>query len=434
MEGVRRAQLPIRLDSITPGDGDCFSRAVWSQCQRPEVAQALQGHQALRSRNHQTLKAMLDNFIKKTNLAVVMEMKQMYEREVQPVGREEDGGREETWDAYWRRMLRVGEWADGIFIQGMAWFLRHDIIIVMDTATPQQPYITVSGSWEGPDGPCAGAPLVLGYVESLHYQSLLPLDEQPFRPRLFNPRTTEDTIKDAKNQKNHKIQHQNKDQEKKTEAPDGFVFKSSNETVKITESKEEAGGYICPFCHTEQTRLPSHMMKCHKDEHEDMENLVEVFKKYVHNKRQAKSLAKKNDEDSENVKKFQRENKAKSLAKKNDEDSENVKTFQREKEAKSQAKKNQQAKSPAEMFAASRQKYHEEIMYGPIFPCVCCHRLLFRSNVIEMTEATISAIRRKAEEARARGKRPDQQVKGWVSHKILCYTVLKHNVFVSTCC
>ena len=37
MNGVRRAELAMKLDDITEGDGNCWYRAIWSQLQRKEV-------------------------------------------------------------------------------------------------------------------------------------------------------------------------------------------------------------------------------------------------------------------------------------------------------------------------------------------------------------------------------------------------------------
>ena len=186
MQGVRRAQLPFKLDTITPGDGNCFSRAVWSQIQRPEIHEDYI--------NYDDIKKRVANFVEKTELPMIRAFKERYETEVQPATRKENGGKEETWDAYWQRMLRNQEWSDSIFIQATAWFLEKDIFIIFSTATPENPFITISGSWEGPDHPCEGAPLLLGYVEGLHYQSLLPIDQQPFRPQGFNPWTPEETM------------------------------------------------------------------------------------------------------------------------------------------------------------------------------------------------------------------------------------------------
>ena len=188
MEGVWRAQLPLQLDTITPGDGNCFSRAVWSQCQRPEIAELLPDNFS----SYLDLKDRLHKFIMKTGLLVVTEMRERYERDVAPAGREELGGRVETWYAYWLRMLQDRVWSDDVYIQGMAWFLQMDIHIVMSTATPMMPLFTISGSWDGPDHTTHGGPLILGYIPNVHYQSLLPLF--PLQTPIHNPRTIGETI------------------------------------------------------------------------------------------------------------------------------------------------------------------------------------------------------------------------------------------------
>lgn len=185
MAGVRYAQLPLELDTITPADGNCFSKGIWSQCQRPDVAPMLPAN----FKDYRDLKQKLHNFIMKTQLRVVTEMKERYVRDVQPAAREELGGKEETWDGYWKRMLGDKEWSDGIYIQGMAYFLQMDIVLVMSRATPDRPYTIVSGSWDSPDGPTHGGPLILGYLEGRHFQSLLPL--QPIQSRIHTTMTVE---------------------------------------------------------------------------------------------------------------------------------------------------------------------------------------------------------------------------------------------------
>ena len=43
MNTVRRLQLPLRLDAITEGRGNCFPLSVLAQCQRQEIKQHLNG-------------------------------------------------------------------------------------------------------------------------------------------------------------------------------------------------------------------------------------------------------------------------------------------------------------------------------------------------------------------------------------------------------
>ena len=61
METVSRAQLPFKLDKITQGDGNCFYRGIWSQCQRSQVSgtvSQLHGH----IKDHQELKTKSEMF------------------------------------------------------------------------------------------------------------------------------------------------------------------------------------------------------------------------------------------------------------------------------------------------------------------------------------------------------------------------------------
>ena len=41
METVNRLQLPLILDQLTEGRGDCFPIAILQQCRRPEINQKL---------------------------------------------------------------------------------------------------------------------------------------------------------------------------------------------------------------------------------------------------------------------------------------------------------------------------------------------------------------------------------------------------------
>ena len=116
MAGVHRAGLPLKMDSRTVGDGNCFPRAVAQQCQRAAMA-------INTVRDHKDLRKELCKFMVETELQVVQDMKRVWEV---------SGGVMEPWDAYWQRMSVDKEWVESMFIQGMAWFLERDIHIVLD--------------------------------------------------------------------------------------------------------------------------------------------------------------------------------------------------------------------------------------------------------------------------------------------------------------
>ena len=80
-----------------------------------------------------------------------------------------------TWEEYWEVMIRNYVWVDYVFIQSAAWYLRHDIIIVMTTSPENRPFITISGKIIDENIPCPGIALTIGSKSSVHYQSLLPL-------------------------------------------------------------------------------------------------------------------------------------------------------------------------------------------------------------------------------------------------------------------
>ena len=76
MVGVRKAQLPLTLplNDITEGDGNCFFRAVLSQCQRPEVA----APENIKNLDHLSLRRKICNFMLKSQLPVVLDLRQRW--------------------------------------------------------------------------------------------------------------------------------------------------------------------------------------------------------------------------------------------------------------------------------------------------------------------------------------------------------------------
>ena len=169
MEGVRRAQLPLilPLNDITEGDGNCFFRAVCSQCQRPDV----NVDDDIKHLDHLSMREKICKFMRKSLLPCVHKFKRIW-YETQEYG---------NYDQYWKDMEESGKWADGPVIQATAWCLGRRIYVVSEQANLDDPFLIFSGNWDGSDRPCDGAPLWLGHLTGVHYQTLM-LDEKESMP------------------------------------------------------------------------------------------------------------------------------------------------------------------------------------------------------------------------------------------------------------
>ena len=181
---IRRLGLPFKLDNITEGDGNCFSRAVVQQCQRAVFQEELEREKRYTG-EYTTLKKKVVEFATGFKINLVIEMKKRYEswQEEEKEERKRKGETTESWDKYWKRMRMDKEWADAKFVQVTAWYLNRDIYMIPETATEKTPWMTISGNWQSPELPCSGVPLLLGYNNGLHYQSLLPTEESKGRPQ-----------------------------------------------------------------------------------------------------------------------------------------------------------------------------------------------------------------------------------------------------------
>ena len=54
----------------------------------------------------------------------------------------------ETWEQYWLRMVTDKTEVDHMFIQGTAWLLEVDLLIIDTSFTMDNPYIHISGNIE----------------------------------------------------------------------------------------------------------------------------------------------------------------------------------------------------------------------------------------------------------------------------------------------
>ena len=438
--GVRKAGLALKLDAITKGDNNCFFNAVFAQVQRPDVAQELAGEAPIRGPHDLRLKVA--RFAKKSKLAVVDKFKRIYYETYPP----------ELWDGFWNRMQQDQEWADAITAQATAWFLHHDIHIVFACGAEK----TFFGSWDREGASCDKTILLLGYLNNIHYQSLLPQGEAVFSPATFQPMAFHDIIKvvlEAQREKNQTQQGQGgsnlEDQippKKAKPAENGaknwdFDFKWSSGTLCVKPTKDK--GWICPFCHSEEKRIMSHIKRKHLISTQ-LQNFTDVekdFRKHTINKSTQIERDRKRQIDKEGFNRQHREAMRATRSRQRAADKEGFDRRSREAKGATRSKKrladeegfmedqrkawkvskkkrlNEDPKKYKRLEKiknlkygrkigssqeAAVKKFHHETCYGPVFECVCCRILNFRHNVVPWNEKTQAQIRTKANEAHIR--------------------------------
>ena len=195
-EIIRKTELPFKLDEITVGDGNCFTRAIFQQCQRNPVKNYLRSRQ-VNLRNYMEVKNNVCQFMmKESNIPMLREFKVSFEARQREARLR--GEHAHTWNQYWMTMAKDGEWVDAVFVQATAWYLYSDIhLIPTATATKENPFFTITGNYTFETASCPGPALLLGYNSNLHYQSVLPIDEQK-RVEILDPQTIESILSDVR--------------------------------------------------------------------------------------------------------------------------------------------------------------------------------------------------------------------------------------------
>ena len=177
LNAIDRCGLPLKLDTPTQGDGNCWVRSVEQQLERPELEEQLNKRtQQLLSvkkpKRYLVLKKSIAEFATTSQHPTIRRAKERFEKEGQGAI---DGV---TWESHWSQLARDREWSDGLMVQATAWFTGHDIQLVMTTGTPEEPFRIIRGNLEDAEKDCPGHPLWIGYHNSIHYQSLLPTGEE----------------------------------------------------------------------------------------------------------------------------------------------------------------------------------------------------------------------------------------------------------------
>ena len=181
-----------------------------------------------------------------------------------------------------------------------------------------------------------------------------------------------------------------------------------------TSKTEE--GISCPFCMIPQKQIISHIKRSHHTEMQEnckTEDYEPELKRYLRKIKDQKIIKKKKEADPDFFAKRQQKYRMQQLLmnptefrrKKNAQTKESLSRLSHLGKAKLVEYKNKWAKLNAarnKTFEAAKKRFHEEIMYGPIFPCVCCHGVYFRHQVVPYNEKLQDKTRAQAKAAEMR--------------------------------
>ena len=181
---IKKSGEGLVLDRRTRGDGNCCSRALVQQCQRPPVKLFLQSR-GITIVGFMQLKEEVAQFIvDNRNTEKVLNLRRNFEYSQMTI--QAEGLERRSWRQYWSDMKQdAGEvvgpqwllyWADDIWLQAAAYYLNMNIhIIWAGAATDGRIVSDVDGDWSPVDE--EKPTLYLGYIVDAHYQSLLPQAE-----------------------------------------------------------------------------------------------------------------------------------------------------------------------------------------------------------------------------------------------------------------
>lgn len=456
LESLRRNEVDdmFMLDQLTRGKGNCFMVAMMQQLRREEVYERSRPDikEVAASMNHRIFRVRVYDWVKKhLNHPKINSMREMYE--LDQAIRRDLGEETRSWNDYWNNMLKDGIWADQCFVQASALFLNMDIWIMDTTCTKKKPYFPVEGNLE--DSEFTTDVLYLGLAHESHYQSLLLNDQEDMdvveeeekdeeeeeknededEEKYENEEKTEE---DEKNEEEDIEQEESKDEEEwnDEELEYGDEKKGKNKDEVIESNK-------CPICEKKLKNVLLHIRKsknCKSKISKAKLDKLEARSKGIRKAKTKKNFEKFKKEKikkigNEGVLKSQNASKAKSRKKlQNDKElkdksrkklgndneikaksrkkmrDENYEELQeRENEHQANSRKRNKLENEEEVKEKERNRkamsrkignssksrlnrFREDIMYGPLFICICCHGKIFRHGVQEFTEKLMKQI------------------------------------------
>ena len=101
LKKIQSLQLPLKLDDITEGRGNCLPLAILAQCRRPEIFQQLDGSMKyIICQNDPTgLRQQVHRFMVNSTHPKIQEYKRRYEEIISVIDKR-------SWNEYWQVMIR----------------------------------------------------------------------------------------------------------------------------------------------------------------------------------------------------------------------------------------------------------------------------------------------------------------------------------------
>ena len=300
--------------------------------------------------DYRYLKTEVSRFMLESTEQSVLNFKREYEEHFQPVEKE-------SWASYWEKMTRDGEWADYLFVKGTAWFLEHDIHIVLTSATEQNPFITIKGNLQCEEHPSSGIDLILGSNNNKHYQSLLPLSAETNYQQLFSPVSVMNLMVQKENSSHKQSQEFSEKRIPQQYQEDMSTIAKRKESVfeydTLRFEISEQGQYICFFCGQPQTRLMLHLERKCVHTLSNLEHFRKSFNTYRLWRNRLSLENKKKTINKEEYLENQRKRKAKTDSKQKKDDKESFCQNKRKRQAKTDSK---QKKDDKESFQINQRK------------------------------------------------------------------------------
>ena len=188
LEAIQKSGEAVELDRRTKGDGSCFSHAIVQQCQRRPVKLFLQSR-GITVNDYVELKEGVAQFIQDNiDTDRVRNMRQMFTLSQMNMHLEKLPRR--SWRQYWTDMRSIGAtmeleeqwrvWGDDLFVQATCWYLDLPLRIIWANDRTRKQIVSDNNDLWTPLAEGEVRPLLyVGYIVRQHYQSLLPLVEEP---------------------------------------------------------------------------------------------------------------------------------------------------------------------------------------------------------------------------------------------------------------